>query len=243
MQILYPFAIRHHHAAGVSENIGQKIYAAPFQNRVRLRGRGSVCRLYHQTAVEIFRNLFRNLVFKRRRNQDIALCGQKLFIVYMFGAIFVVILYQPAVLCMRQNGGNIQTAFFSDSARNVRNSHYAATFFMQQPCRHATNVTKALYGDGYVLGRQLEFVEHFHGDNHHASARRVRAAQRTADFQVLTRDHSRNGVPVHHGVGIHYPVHHLRIGAHVGGGDILFGAYYRQNHGGISARKPFKFAF
>ena len=77
--------------------------------------------------------------------------------------------------------------------------------------------------------------------NRHPRARGFEAAERTARQRRLASDHSWRGMTRGHAVGVHDPRHGLRVGVHIGRGDVLVGADQRRDLVGIAAGETFQF--
>ena len=73
-------------------------------------------------------------------------------------------------------------------------------------------------------GRRLALLLERVGDHvKRAACGRLLASERAADRQRLARHHAEHRVALVHRVGVEDPGHHARVGAHVGGRDVLLG--------------------
>ena len=108
---------------------------------------------------------------------------------------------------------------------------------IEQAGRRASDLAEALDRNGGGLVIEVEVLEGLEGQVGRAAAGRVCAALGAADIDRLTGDRRGHRVARMHGDGVHDPGHHLRVGAHVGGGDVLLRADENGDLGRIAARE------
>ena len=116
MQVLYPFAVGNDNAACVGQYVGEYDYIALFEYRVGFHGRRTVRCFYNKTAVEFFRDIRGDLIFKCSGNEYVAFCGQQSAVVDMFDPVRVVVLEQLALFYESVYFGDIQTVGFPYAA-------------------------------------------------------------------------------------------------------------------------------
>ena len=116
--------------------------------------------------------------------------------------------------------GDVEPLGVDDGAVGVGDADDLAAHLRQAPRRVAADVAVTLDGERRAGDRPLEPRQHLAGDDRHAEAGGRLAAGRAVELDRLA-GHAGRVKSLVLGVFVHDPGHHLRIGAHVGGGDVL----------------------
>src|SRR5579859_1531442 len=115
-------------------------------------------------------------------------------------------------------------------------------FVMEQARCNTANVAEALHDDRAFCGLH-PFVAHgFASDDQHTARCSFQATLAATDSQGLARHDCRDGVTGVHGIGIHDPAHDLRVGVHIGGGNVAIGANQDGDFSSVAAREAFEFS-
>ena len=77
LHVLHPFEVRHRHAAGVAQHIGDDENVARLQDLVGFRRRRAIGGLGENSALEFGRVLVGDLLFEGGGNENGAGCGQQ----------------------------------------------------------------------------------------------------------------------------------------------------------------------
>ena len=122
----------------------------------------------------------------------------------------------------RSSAGMSIPSRMSDGAIGVGDGEDLAPL-SEEAGRVAADIAVTLDREGRAGDRPLEPREQLAGDERQAEARGGLAARRAVELDGLAGDAGRVEA-VELGVLVHDPRHHLGVGAHVGGGDVLVGA-------------------
>ncbi len=104
------------------------------------------------------------------------------------------------------------------------------------------DVAEALNDDAAAFDGHAEVLHRLVADDGDAAAGGLAASARAAEVDGLAGDDGVDGLAHVHGVGVHDPGHGLLVGAHVGGGNVFFGADEFDELGGVAASHALELA-
>src|ERR1022692_1644076 len=146
LQVLNPFEVRHGHATGVGEDVGDDGDPAALENAVRV-GRGRPVGAFDdEPRLDPSRVARGDLILHRSRHQDIDLELEQLGVGDRGAAGKIA--YATVLLPVREQGGNVEAGPRVDTASHVRNCADREPRFMHELRGPAADVAEALYGDG-----------------------------------------------------------------------------------------------
>ena len=153
---------------------------------------------------------------------------------------------KPAtVLCsaaQRQQRRHVEPLGVVDAALPVGGGEDPRALLVHQLGADRADVAEALHGDGRALELEAEVAGRLAGDDHHAAAGGLAAAERAAHLDRLAGDDRGRGVADVHRVGVHEPRHDLGVGVHVGRRHVLLRADGVDDLGGVAARQRLELA-
>src|SRR5207253_781065 len=102
----------------------------------------------------------------------------------------------------------------------------------------ATHVAHALHRDARALELEAHVLARLAAGDEHAVAGGLHAAQRTAQVNRLAGDDAGRGGADVHRVRVHHPRHDLRVGVHVGRGNVALRPDDDADLRGVAAGEP-----
>jgi len=117
----------------------------------------------------------------------------------------------------------------------------ALQFIAKQARRDAAHVAEALHNDRTLLRVQTAIAYGFARHHQHTARGGFQASLAAADSQGLAGNDGGNRIAHMHRVCIHDPGHNLRVGIHVGGGNVAVRADQDGDFGRVAAREAFEF--
>ena len=130
----------------------------------------------------------------------------------------------PVLRHMRQQRRHVEPLFLDNRARVILHSHDLRTSLSKQLGGRAAHIAKALHRNTQTLEVMTQASQRFTTGDEHATTRRLDAAQGTAQWNRLARDHAgRRSADVHR-IRVHHPRHDLAVGIHIGRRNVLLRA-------------------
>ena len=154
MESLHPLEVRHDHAAGVGEDVGDDGDAAVAQDHVGLRRRRAVGALGDDGGLDAVGVVLAELRSDRRRNQDVARLLEDLRVRDGLGV------GEPADAAGGGDVGlelsDVESFRVPDAALDVADPDDDAALAPEEPCRNAADVAEPLDDDFLVAELMAE---------------------------------------------------------------------------------------
>jgi len=238
--VLDPLEVAGGDAAGVGEDVGDDEDSLVGEDLVGDGGGGAVGAFAEDLAADAFGVLAGDDIFCGRGDEDVALVGEELVLVGGFGlaesgdgAGFGAVL---------DEGGDVDAVGVVEAAVVLGDADDGVALFVEELGGVGADVAESLNDDAGAVDGHAELLHGLVADDGDAAACGFFASAGAAEVDGLAGDDGVDGLAHVHGVGVHDPGHGLFVGAHVGSGDVFFGADEFDEFGGVAAGHAFEFA-
>src|SRR5579859_527762 len=239
LQVLHPFKVAYGHTARIRQNVGNDQCAFFEENGVGLRRGGAIRRFGDDTrlhAISIGRS---DDALGSSRDENVARHFQHFLHADRLRARETD--HAATLLLEAQHSRRIKPGLVINAAARIADSYDLAPFFMEEAGGNRTGITIPLNAHARAFERHTDMFRRLAGHKQDACSGGIVTAFAAADRKRLARDDRRDGVALVHGIGIHDPGHHLRVGVDIRRGNIAVRANDDRNFGSIAAGEPFKF--
>src|SRR5579859_943325 len=230
LQILYPLEVADGNSTSIGQNIRDHHTALLEENGIGFRGGRTISGFrnnpglhpvgigrcdhtlscgWHQDITGYFQHLLNADVLRVREIDN--------------GATF---------LLVTQNHCGVEASLVIDAPTRITYSDNLAALVMEETCGNPTRIAIALNTHARTLERHPHPAGCAPGHKEHTSRGSVIATLAAPNGERLASDYSRNGEPPVHGIGIHHPRHHLRVGIDIWCGNVTM----RTNNNGYFSR-------
>src|SRR5271167_2286390 len=243
LTVLDPLEITDGYAAGIAQNVGDNENSLAVDNFVGVGSYRTVGAFAENLAIDARGVLGRDLIFGRRRNQNVGGMEED-----VLGGLFFAagreIRQGPALFVNPVDElGDVKTLLVVEPAMNIGDTDNFVARGVHQHSALGTDVAKTLNDDAATFSAHFQFSQRIVAAHHQAAASGFAATLGAAELQRLAGDDGSGGLAGVHGIGVHNPGHGLLVGADVRGRNVALGTKPFAEFGGVAASNAFEFVF
>ena len=238
LQILHPLEVGNSHASRIRKNVRNDHDPALVQRGVGVGSCRTIGCFRDNARLNVIYICHRDLVLKRRRNQNVALELQDGFTRNGIGVGKT--RDRASLHFVRQQLGNVQSGAIDNSAARVADRNDGSAHLGEKFGRDAPRIAESLNGNRGAV--QLNTHDLACRPNHEqtAACRCFVASKRPAEKQRFASYDAGRAAAVGHAVGVHDPRHGLRIRVDIGRGNVFIRSNDRRNFVCITAGEAFE---
>jgi hypothetical protein len=238
--VLDPLEVAGGDAAGVGEDVGDdedSLVGEDFVGHSCCWTVGAFAENLAANAIGVFAG---DDVFGGCGDENVALVGEELVLVGGFG--FAEAGDGSGLSAMFDEGGDVDAIGVVKATVVLGDSDDGVALFGEEFRGVRADVAEALNDDAATVDGHAEMFHGFVTDDGDTATGGFFASAGAAEVDGFAGDDGIDGLAHVHGVGVHDPGHGLLVGAHVGGGNVFFGADEFDELGGVAASHALELA-